>query len=113
MITASLRPAELCRQLLAALDASDGRRRQRKRNTTPDRIGMAIKRELLAHAVREDPEPDAFESWLLERCIDSSDPHGAALAMAREIAAEWGLAQAVPSFGAWLARGAPSDDRSG
>jgi hypothetical protein len=61
------RPAELCRELLSALEASDGRRRRRARNTTPDAIGMAIKRELLERAIADDPAPDAFEAWLLEQ----------------------------------------------
>jgi hypothetical protein len=55
--TLPLRPAEVCRALLAALDASEGRRRRRKRDTTPDAIGLAIKRCLLEQAVREDPAP--------------------------------------------------------
>ena len=38
------RPAEVCKALLAALDAADGRRRKRKRDQTPDGIGLAIKR---------------------------------------------------------------------
>src|SRR5690606_22702639 len=45
--TPPARPADFCRGLLAALDASEGRRRRRKRDTTPDAIGLAIKRELL------------------------------------------------------------------
>ncbi|MEO8090742.1 MAG: hypothetical protein ABI703_10635, partial [Gemmatimonadales bacterium] len=67
----SFRPAEICRRLLAALDASEGRRRRRKRNTTPDSIGMAIKRRLLEETVRDDPDPDAFEGWLLERSLSA------------------------------------------
>src|SRR5688500_4913591 len=51
-----LRPAQVCRGLLAALDASDGRRRARKRDQTPDAIGLAAKRELLERAVRDDPD---------------------------------------------------------
>ena len=61
----SLRPADVCKALLAALDAADGRRRKRKRDQTPDSIGLSIKRELLEHAVRDDPSPEAFDEWLL------------------------------------------------
>ena len=106
-----LRPAEICRQLLAALDASEGRRRRRKRDTTPDAIGMAIKRRLLEEAVRDDPDPDVFERWLSERC-DSGlfAPSGPACAMALGILAEWQLAQTWGAFRSWLDRGAPSDD---
>ena len=59
------RPALVCDALLAALDASEGRRRRRKRDTTPDAIGMSLKRRLLAEAREADPDPDAFEAWLL------------------------------------------------
>ena len=52
--------------MLAALEASEGRRRSRKRDQTPDGIGLTFKRELLEQAVSDDPEPEAFEEWLLE-----------------------------------------------
>ena len=48
MTSPGLRPADVCRALLAALDASDGRRRKRKRDQTADAIGLALKRTLLA-----------------------------------------------------------------
>ena len=60
-----VRPAEVCAALLAALEAAEGRRRSRKRDQTPDAIGLAIKRELLERVVQEDPDPEAFEEWLL------------------------------------------------
>jgi hypothetical protein len=59
------RPAEICKALLAALEAADGRRRKRKRDQTPDAIGLSIKRTLLVRAVEDDPNPEAFEEWLL------------------------------------------------
>jgi hypothetical protein len=106
------RPALVCRELIQALEASDGRRRRRKRDTTPDAIGLSIKRDLLEHAVAADPDPDAFEGWLLARCFESADGAsiGATRAMALEILAEWRLACGTDAFGSWLARGAPSDD---
>ncbi|MGH7965423.1 MAG: hypothetical protein ACRERD_27040, partial [Candidatus Binatia bacterium] len=64
-----MRPAHLCRQLLLALDPSEGRRKRRKRDTTPDALGMALKRELLERAVHADPAPEKFEQWLLEQCL--------------------------------------------
>ncbi len=108
------RPRSVCEALLAALDASEGRRRRRNRDTTPDAIGLALKREILGRAVREDPDPDAFEAWLLAYCRAHSGttPMGALQAMARDVLGEWRLAAASPDFGAWLARGAPSEDRS-
>jgi hypothetical protein len=108
---ADVRPAEICRRLLAALDASEGRRRRRKRDTTPDSIGMAIKRTLLEETVRDDPDPDAFEGWLLERCLSApSAPSGPVRAMALDVLAEWRLAQTSAMFRSWLEQGARSDD---
>ncbi|HEV2984857.1 MAG TPA: hypothetical protein VGX46_10725, partial [Vicinamibacterales bacterium] len=60
-----LRPAEICRALLAALEASEGRRRNRKRDQTPDAFGLSVKRDLLLQVVEQDPPPEAFEEWLL------------------------------------------------
>lgn len=105
-----MRPAEICSQLLSALDASEGRRRRRKRNTTPDSIGMAIKRRLLEETVRHDPDPDGFEGWLLRRCLTLDEPSGPIRAMAVDILSDWRLAQASPVFQSWLKQGAPSDD---
>jgi len=105
-----MRPADICRQLLAALDASEGRRRRRKRNTTPDSIGMAIKRTILEETVRHNPDPDAYEGWLLERCLGNDEPGGAMRAMALEVLSDWRLAQTSVVFRSWLEQGAPSDD---
>jgi hypothetical protein len=119
---AEVRPAAVCRRLLAALDASEGRRRRRKRDTTPDSIGMAIKRRLLEETVRDDPDPDGFEGWLLERCLSAGEPghgyrtsgvtapSGSVRAMALDVLAEWRLAQTSGVFRWWLEQGAPSDD---
>lgn len=104
------RPAEVCGRLLAALDASEGRRRRRKRDTTPDSLGMAIKRRLLEETVRDDPPPDAYEGWLLQRCLGAEGASGPVQAMAREIFAEWRLASESDVFRRWLLEGAPSDD---
>jgi hypothetical protein len=106
------RPSQVCRALLAALDASDGRRRVRKRDQRPDAIGLAIKRELLERVVAADPEPADLEPWLLQY-VQANEGHaspGAVSAMARVVFDEWRLAQVMPDFSAWLARGAPSDD---
>ncbi len=96
-----VRPAQLCAALLAALDASEGRTRRRKRDQTPDRIGLGIKRALLTQAVHDDPAPADFEGWLLERCL--APP-------ALDVLQEWRLARRSTPFQAWLGRGAPSDD---
>jgi hypothetical protein len=111
---AAPRPAAVCRGLLAALDASEGRRRRRQRDTTPDALGLAIKRELLERAIADDPAPDRFEAWLLERVLAAERAGaGGTRAMALEVFREWRLAAASREFRAWLEAGAPSDDRAG
>jgi hypothetical protein len=105
----ALRPRRVCTALLAALDAAEGRSRSRKRDQTPDAIGLAIRRDLLERAAGDDPEPEAFEQWLLERVERSTSP-GAELAIARTILEEWRLAHQMESFAIWLDHGAPSQD---
>ncbi|MBL0420612.1 hypothetical protein JI739_09680 [Ramlibacter sp. AW1] len=109
MTQATPRPAHVCAALLAALEASEGRSRARKRDQTADAIGLSVRRGLLERAVRDDPEPDAFEPWLLEH-VEASEDAGAALAMARAILDEWRLAHRVRAFADWLEQGAPSAD---
>jgi len=104
------RPSAVCRELLAALEASEGRRQRRKRDTTPDAIGLAIKRGLLERAVAADPAPDEFEAWLQEQCFAAGPGEGGVRAMALSIFEEWRLAHEADSFRDWLSRGAPSDD---
>jgi len=108
--TTALRPGAICRHLLAAMDASEGRRKRRKRDTRPDAIGLGIKRDLLERATRDDPAPDDFEGWLLEQCLAAGPLAGATRAMALDVLDEWRLAAAAGSFRAWLEAGAPSDD---
>ena len=106
------RPSEVCRALLAALDASDGRRRKRKRDQTADALGLAVKRDLLQRVVDEDPPPHAFEEWLFNYPTTCEKPElaGPALAMARAVFEEWRLTHTLPDFKLWLEQGAPSDD---
>jgi hypothetical protein len=109
----TLRPQRVCAALLSALEAAEGRRRSRKRDQTPDAIGIGVKRDLLACAVADDPDPAAFEAWLLEypqRC--APELCGPATAMARAVFDEWRLAHSLGEFKAWLDRGAPSEDAS-
>lgn len=65
--------------------------------------------------MRDDPEPAAFERWLLEQCL--ADPTGVGVGalrtMAQDVLLEWRLARKHTSFRRWLARGAPSDDAGG
>ncbi len=107
----TLTPVELCRGLLGALDASEGRRRRRARNTTADSIGMEIQRALLEGVVREAPDAPDFERWLLERCMAEGESDGATRAMALFIWHQWQLASEAEGFRDWIIRGAPSDDR--
>jgi hypothetical protein len=106
-----LRPGQLCRELIAALEASEGRRKRRVRDTTPDAIGLQLKRELLEQVVRADPDPEDFEEWLLQRCFEAGVADGPVRAMAMSIWDEWRLAGTTDEFRQWLAQGAPSDDR--
>ena len=106
-----LTPAELCRGLLGALDASEGRRKRRARNTTADSIGLEIQRALLEEVVRAAPAPDDFEAWLLDRCEAEGVADGALRAMALSIWDQWQLAQRVPDVRAWIVAGGHSDDR--
>jgi hypothetical protein len=108
----TMRPAALCRALLAALDAADGRRRKRKRDQTPDAFGLGVKRGLLQRAVEEDPAPEDFEAWLLAYPLTcgARELAGPALAMARAVFEEWRLAHSMGEFRRWLEQGAPSDD---
>ena len=106
------RPAHVCRELLSAIAASEGRRKRRKRDTTPDAIGLAVKRDLLERAITADPEPMEFEAWLLEQCQAAGGLEGGVCAMALSIFEEWRLSHDAESFRNWLAEGAPSDDAS-
>ena len=107
------RPADVCRALLAALEAAEGRRRKRKRDQTPDTFGLAVKRDLLQRVVEEDPMPERFEEWLLNYPLTCGAPElaGPARAMARSVFEEWRLAHALGAFRTWLEQGAPSEDR--
>ena len=107
-----IRPAEVCKALLAALEASEGQRKRRKRDQTPDAIGLAVKRLLLERAVEADPEPEAFEAWLVNysQTCAAAELAGPASAMARTVFDEWRLAHSLENFRVWLDHGAPSAD---
>ena len=106
-----MRPAEICRELLETIEASEGRRKRRMRDTTADAIGLQIKRELLEEIVQADPEAEEFEGWLLQRCLAEGPSDGPMRAIAITIWEEWQLTKASGDFRRWLADGAPSADR--
>ena len=106
-----LRPGVIARELLEALEASEGRRKRRARDTTADAIGLRIKQGLLEEIVRADPESQDFEGWLVDRCLAEGLADGPVRAMAMTIWDEWRLASASDDFRRWLSEGAPSDDR--
>jgi len=111
-VTPTIRPAQVCHALLTALEASEGQRKKRKRDQTPDAIGLAVKRLLLERAVEADPEPEVFEKWLLnysQNCV-AAEFAGPASAMARAVFDEWQLAHSLKDFRDWLNHGAPSAD---
>ncbi len=105
-----LPPAEFCRHLLMTIDASEGRRRKRKRDTTPDAIGLTIKRDLLERAIQDSPLPDEFEGWLLEQVLSIPAGSGAVRAICLQILDEYHLAGIDHDFRRWLLAGAPSAD---
>lgn len=107
----TIEPAAFARQALVAMEASEGRRRRRKRDTEPDRIGLELKRTLLERLAAEAPAPDTLEAWLLETTWRAAGA-GATRAMCVEILDEYRAAVASPAFREWLDRGAPSDDRA-
>ena len=108
----TLRPADVCRALLAALDAAEGRRRKRKRDQTADAFGLTVKRDLLQRAVEDGPSAAEFEMWLLNYPLTCGAPElvGPAQAMARAVFEEWRLAHTLGEFRHWLEAGAPSAD---
>jgi hypothetical protein len=107
---APLPPAEFSRHLLLTIEASEGRRRKRKRDTTPDAIGLNIKRELLERAIADAPLPDEFEGWLLEQVLSMPVGSGAVRAICLQILEEYRLATVDQEFRHWLLAGAPSAD---
>lgn len=116
-----MEPADFCRRLLATIDASDGRRSRRKRDTTPDSIGLELKRQILECAIEERPGRGDFEDWLWLRGSawawrdDRGEGHGSGAinAMAASILSEWRLCGESAEFRAWLMAGAPSADAKG
>lgn len=105
-----LTPGSFARQILSAMDASEGRRRKRKRNTTADSIGMGIKRDLLLRTAEDDPAPELYEEWLFRQWLNAGAGSGGIRAMALELLEEWRMASYSPDFTEWLNEGAPSDD---
>jgi hypothetical protein len=80
----TLQLADVGRQLLTALEAAEGR----QRNRTLDVLGLTMKRVLLARAVQDD----------------------LVCAMTLEVLAVWRLTEASRSSRHWLIQGARSDD---
>src|SRR5690348_6093661 len=105
----SISPGTFCRQLLNALDASEGRTKRRKRDQTPDTIGLGMKRGLLERAAEEDPLLEEFEAWLMRQVL-AEPASGGLRAMCAEILADFRLAAADATFLQWLEAGAPSED---
>lgn len=106
-------PAEFCKGLLSALEASDGRRARRKRDTRADTIGLDIKRRILQAAVEQQPRANAFEAWLVQQCRPAGVADGGIRAMALSIWDEWQLYAVSGEFRSWIDSGAYSEDRLG
>jgi hypothetical protein len=106
-----LRPGQVCRALLQALEAAEGQTRRRKRDQAPDRLGLATKRDILERAVEADPAADEFEGWLVAQIAAADGPGaGAVRAMCEEIFQDYRMALLQPQMAHWLQHGAPSDD---
>jgi hypothetical protein len=108
-MTTTLTPGEFCRLSLRALDVSEGRSRRRKRDQTPDTLGMGIKRDLLERGAEAAPPPEGFERWLMEQVLASA-VSGPVRAMCVQILDEYRAAQISPALSEWLQQGAPSAD---
>lgn len=104
-----LQPAQFCAYALQTIEASEGRRKRRRRDTTPDAIGLQMKRDLLQRAVEQRPASDAFEGWLLQQVL-AAPAGGPIRAICTEIFAEYQIAGLDDEFVRWLAEGAPSAD---
>ena len=107
--TTEVRPGQFCQFLLRTLEASEAQTRRRKRDQTPDHIGLAMRRVLLEHVVAIDPDEDQFEQALLERVLASETP-GPLRAMAILIMNEYRFTASQPGLVAWLQAGAPNAD---
>ncbi len=105
-----LRPAELARLLLNALDVSAATSRRRKRDQKPDAVGLSLKRALLERMVGDDPDPDMFGDWLLDEIL-AAPASGARRAMGAEILDEYRLATADAGFARWLVQAAAAGGR--
>lgn len=103
-------PAEFARQALEAIESSEGRRKRRHRNTTPDRIGLDLKRKILEDVITHAPPPAELEDHLFA-LVNASDDPGATRAMCSDVLDEYRAAATSPGFRGWLEQGAPSDDR--
>ena len=105
----AVRPGEFCQFLLRTLEASEAQTRRRKRDQTPDHIGLALRRVLLEHVVAIDPDEDQFEQALLERVL-ASEASGPLRAMAILIMNEYRFSATQPRLVEWLQAGAPNAD---
>lgn len=105
----TLQPAQFCGYLLQAIEASEGRRKRRRRDTTPDALGLQLKRDLLGLAIEQQPAPEDFEGWLLRQVL-AAPASGPVQALCTEILAEYRIAADDEGFALWLAAGAPSAD---
>jgi hypothetical protein len=108
-MTTPLSPGEFCRLALRALDSSAGRSRRRKRDQTPDTLGLGIKRDLLERAAEADPPSGTFEEWLMQQVL-TAPVSGPVRAMCVQILDEYRAAQISPNLSEWLLQGAPSAD---
>ncbi|MBV8085448.1 MAG: type III secretion fhipep protein [Chloroflexi bacterium] len=101
MELSAIRPAAVCELLLNSIAVAEGRRKRRPRNTTPDNIGLNLKLQVLDECIAADPEPGAFEDWLLSRSLEA-DASGPLRAVCADILFEWQTVRALPDYRDWL-----------
>lgn len=107
---APLRPRDLALLLLSAGDVLP---RQRARDQQADRVGLEMKRQILARLAALDPEPADLEGALLGISAELGGPAGPVRAVAGLIRDEWRMACAAPAWVAQLLAEATEGRRHG
>jgi hypothetical protein len=91
----TIAPREFALLLLASDDLLP---RQRARDQQADRAGLDLMRRLLDRVAAIDPEPQEFESVLMQVAGELGTPAGPARAVAATVLEDWKNAVASPAF---------------
>jgi hypothetical protein len=90
-----LRPRDFALLLLGSHDLAP---RRRARDQQADRVGLELKRRVLAELVAYDPEPDEIEAVLMQIVEDLGPPTGPTRSLAVLVLDEWRAAAASPEW---------------